>query len=156
MSTFGRRTWIAAAGLSLASAAHAELGGAVSTRFANETRAIAATSAATMAGFTRHETVRANGGMVHEFTNGSGQVFAVSWSGPGKPDLRTLLGRYFDVTVASPAPSRALRTLRQPVQAGGAGVQIASSGHMGWFRGIAYVAALAPPGFTPTDLPPER
>ena len=26
--------------------------------------------------------------MVHEFTNSSGQVFAITWHGPGKPDLR--------------------------------------------------------------------
>ncbi len=107
-----------------------------------------------LGGYARHDLTRANGGTVHEFTNAAGQVFAVTWSGPGKPDLRTLLGRYFEaLQAANRQNARAMHMLRRPSQVSQADLQIQSEGHMGWFRGVAFVPSLAPAGFAPTDLP---
>lgn len=104
-------------------------------------------------GFARHQLTRPNGGAVHEFTNAAGQVFAVSWSGPGKPDLRALLGRYFPrLQAAGTGYGRALHALRRPAQVADAEVTIQTEGHLGFFRGVAFLPALAPPGFSPAQL----
>lgn len=104
--------------------------------------------------YTRHELTRANGGSVREFSNPNGQVFAVTWSGPGKPDLRALLGRYFTTLQASGGSGgRSLHALRRPAQVSQRDLQIQTGGHMGWFHGVAYIPSLAPPGFSASDLP---
>ncbi len=134
--------------------AHAELGGTVSGVQADAARLGSQVAKVMFGGYARHDLTRANGGTVHEFTNANGQVFAVTWSGPGKPDLRTLLGRYFDAfQAASTRNARAMHMLRRPPQVNQPDLQIQSEGHMGWFRGVAFVPSLAPAGFAVADLP---
>jgi hypothetical protein len=106
-----------------------------------------------MGHYTRHELIRPNGGMVREFTNANGMVFAVTWSGPGKPDLSTLLGRYFSTFQAnSVATARQMHSLRHPPMIAQSDLQIQVGGHMGWFHGVAFVPSLAPAGFSIGDL----
>ena len=97
----------------------------------------------------RHELTMPNGGWVHEFANDSGQVFAVTWSGPGKPDLRSLLGDHFTQLMAATAEGRALR---RPAQVNRVDLQIQTGGHMGYFWGVAYLPGLAPSGFDTAAL----
>ena len=106
-----------------------------------------------MGRFTRHDLTRAHGGSGREFADAQGQVFAVTWAGPGKPDLRTLLGRHFAALQASAAHGRAAHALRRPPQVSQADLQIQTAGHMGWFHGVAFIPSLAPAGFSPADLP---
>ena len=138
--------------------AQAELGGTLASVQADGRQSNARIVSVTTTGFTRHDLMRPNGGTVSEFTNAADQVFAVTWSGPGKPDLRTLLGRYFATfqaagTVGRDAGGGMMRSLRRPVQVAQADLQIQTGGHMGWFHGVAYVPSLAPLGFAPDDLP---
>ncbi len=106
-----------------------------------------------MGSFIRHALTRPNGGSVHEMTNANGEVFAVTWSGPGKPDLRALLGSRFAVLqAASGATGRTMHSLRRPPQVSQSDLQIQTEGHMGWFRGLAYIPSLAPAGFAVGDL----
>ncbi len=110
-----------------------------------------------MGRYARHDLTRVNGAMVHELTNADGQVFAVTWSGPGKPDLRSLLGRYFETFQAANATGgRTMRALRRPQQVSQADLQIQTGGHMGWFHGVAFIPSLAPAGFSANDLPQEH
>lgn len=144
----------AAGCLILPVAVQAELGGALSSVAADRGRMGARLTAVAMGRYTRHELTRPNGGSVREFTNPAGAVFAVSWSGPGKPDLRTLLGRYFTTFQAnSIATARMMHSLRHPPQVARPDLQIVTGGHMGWFHGVAYIPSLAPAGFSPADLP---
>jgi hypothetical protein len=136
--------------------AHAGLGGSVASVHADGARIGSAVAAVSAGHFTRYALSRPNGGSVRELANPAGQVFAVSWSGPGKPDLRALLGDYFPALQAAHAsPGRALHGFRRPPPTGGGDLQIQESGHMGWFRGIAYIPSLAPPGFSADDLAQE-
>ena len=140
----------------LPAAARAELGGSLASVAVDRGRMGARSTAAAMGRYTRHELTRPNGGMVREFTNAAGAVFAVTWSGPGKPDLRSLLGRYFAVFQASgTANARAMHALRRPPQVAQPDLQIQAGGHMGWFHGVAFVPSLAPAGFSPADLPEQ-
>ena len=44
-----------------------------------------------------------NGGAVREYVNGGGVVFAVTWRGPGRPDLAQLFGDRFSTMQADTA-----------------------------------------------------
>lgn len=146
-----RRMTILLAALMVPAAAQAELGG-LARIAADGDRLRANVASVAAGGYTRHDLTRSNAGLVHEFTNGSGQVFAVTWQGPGKPDLRLLLGPYFTALAGDRGTGRAMHALRRPPQVGRPDVQIQTAGHMGWFRGVAFVPALAPAGFAPADL----
>lgn len=139
------------AGLLLPSALHAELGGAmtgVQTDRANLDARLTSTPSGT---HTRHEMTLPNGGLVREFTNTNGRVYALTWSGPGKPDLRSLLGGYFDRLQAGNGRINP-RARRQPMQLVRSDVVIQTGGHMGYFWGVAYIPALAPADFAVTEL----
>lgn len=131
----------------------AELGGPLASVEADRVHMAARIVSADMGTYTRHALTRVNGGAVHELTNANGQVFAVLWSGPGKPDLRTLLGSHFATfQSASGTTGRGLHGLRRPAQVSEANLQVQTEGHMGWFRGVAFIPSLAPPGFSLGDL----
>ena len=137
----------------LPTAAPAHLGGPASSVSVDRGRMSARMASTTMGRYTRHELTRPNGGMVREFTNANGTVFAVTWSGPGKPDLSTLLGRYFSTFQAnSVATARQMHSLRHPPMIAQSDLQIQVGGHMGWFHGVAFVPSLAPAGFSVGDL----
>lgn len=109
-----------------------------------------------MGSYARHALTRANGGSVHELTNADGAVFAITWSGPGKPDLRSLLGRYFATfQAASGGTGRSIRSLRRPPRVNQPDLRIQAGGHMGWFQGMAFIPSLAPSGFSAGDIPQE-
>jgi hypothetical protein len=157
--SFHLRKILLLAGLSLAlpGSAHAELGGPLSTVQTDGARMSARMVSADMGGYDLHTLTRANGGTVHELTNANGQVFAVTWFGPGKPDLRALLGRYFPTfQAANDMGPPGMRSLRNPPQVSQSDLQIQTGGHMGWFWGVAFIPSLAPAGFSPDNLPQER
>src|ERR1700761_2584549 len=54
----------------------------------------------TRALYDMHEIQMTSGTVVHEFADRAGLVFAVAWNGPTAPDLRQLLGKYFERYVA--------------------------------------------------------
>lgn len=138
----------------LADTACAELGGPLSSVAVDRGRMAARMTSTATGRYARHELTRLNGGTVREFTNAKGAVFAVTWAGPGKPDLRSLLGRYF--TALQPGrgvDGRSMRSLRRPLQVAQPDLQIQTAGHMGWFRGIAFVPSLAPADVALGDLP---
>jgi hypothetical protein len=91
-----------------------------------------------------------SGTVVHEFVDATGAVFAVSWSGPFKPDLKRLLGRHFgklqhgDGQGQGQDQGQANRS-RLDVDAGDFVVQ--SGGHMGAFEGRAWLPGRVPAGF---------
>lgn len=45
--------------------------------------------------YDRHELRTPEGGIVHEFADRTGRVFAVTFEGPIRPDLGVLLGRHY-------------------------------------------------------------
>ena len=136
--------------------AHAELGGSISGVQADGAHMARQMASVTLGNYTRHDLTRGNGGMVREFTNAKGQVFAITWSGPGKPDLRTLLGHYFTTfQAAGSGIGRTMHSLRRPPQVSQPDLQIQTGGHMGWFNGVALIPSLAPTGFATTSLAQE-
>lgn len=103
---------------------------------------------------TVRETLQDDGIAVQEYVNSAGIVFAVAWSGPGFPDLRTLLGTYFDSYKASTELPGQRRTLGGSVQFERAGLVVRTVGRMRSFVGVALVSDLIPPGVAIGDLLP--
>jgi hypothetical protein len=101
------------------------------------------------AAFTVHEITTSNGTVVREYLSPDGKVFAVSWRGPGIPDLRQMLGDYYgQFAQAASAPQRSHHRLmiEQP------GLVVQSSGHMRAFFGRAWAPALLPQNFSVADI----
>lgn len=90
-------------------------------------------------------------GTIREFTRADGTVFAVSWQGPGRPDLRQLLGDHFDAYQAV-AASPARRRMRAPVGVTSDALVVHSGGHPGAFFGFAYLPGALPDSFSLRDL----
>jgi hypothetical protein len=94
--------------------------------------------------------VLANGGTVKEFSRPDGTVFAVSWFGPGRPDLRQLLGSHFSA-VQTDNVRRGPRT-RRPLAVNRADFVVQSGGHSGAFWGVAILPGATPAGFSAADV----
>lgn len=137
-------------------AAHAALGaapsnlGAVPLRQGGAAPALVVSSAVAAAGgnggYSVSTSVLDTDTVVREYSDSRGVVFAVSWSGPVLPDLRTLLGIHFstmrDAAAARPKAGNSQLALRRP------DVVIVSGGHMRAFTGRAWIPTALPAGFS--------
>jgi hypothetical protein len=95
--------------------------------------------------FTVHEIKVPSGTVVREFVSPAGKVFGVAWQGPWLPDLRQLLGDYFEPVLQAPR----IRHGRGPLVLNQGGVVFHSTGHMRSFSGRAYLPEILPQGFDP-------
>jgi hypothetical protein len=97
--------------------------------------------------FTQYEMLLPSGTTVREYVSSTGAVFAITWEGPSLPDLRQLLGRYFDQYVnAVKGGGMGARVIRQP------DLVVYTGGHMRAFRGRAYAPQFQPPGVVSEEL----
>ncbi len=91
------------------------------------------------------------GTTVREYANASGQIFAVSWSGPRPPDLSQLFGTYFSeykATLQTPAHS----DLHRHVAVESAQMKYVGGGRMNHMQGTAWLPSAVPSGVTPEEL----
>ncbi|MDB5959828.1 MAG: hypothetical protein JWP59_1122 [Massilia sp.] len=131
--------------------AHATLGGSPSdfsnaaTVRARQLSAPAVAGAGTVTSYNVKETTLDSGTVVREYVGAGGAVFAVSWSGPFLPDLRTLLGAQFATLTAENAARP--RGRRGQLRVARADVVIESGGHMRAWSGRAWLTGALPAGF---------
>jgi len=102
--------------------------------------------------YTLHEIQTSTGVAVKEYASPVGQVFAVTWKGPFHPDLRQLLGPYYDEYVQAVRTKRAQRSGHGPISIQHAGLVIQVSGHLRSFVGRAYVPQQLPAGMHVEDI----
>jgi hypothetical protein len=136
--------------------AYAALGGAPSD-FGNATpirqtaRSLAAVGADNApAVYTVSQSTLDSGTVVREYADPAGKVFAVSWSGPALPDLRTLLGEKF--AVMSSAAAKRPKAGHSQLAIEQSDVVIVSNGHMRSFTGHAWIPSAVPAGFDTTTI----
>jgi len=133
-------------------AASASLGGNVDTITTDQSRMVVRLHAVARSGAGNlHTLTLANGGEVREYTNATGMVYAIRWTGPGKPDLESLLGVHF-ATMQSDNPVTARRGMRRPPGVNRVDLKIVSGGHAGAFWGYAWLPQSVPSGFDPASL----
>ncbi|MFS2004159.1 DUF2844 domain-containing protein [Duganella sp. CT11-25] len=130
--------------------AYAALGGAPSdfggTPVKQAARSLAAAgSDSTAAVYTVSQSTLDSGTIVREYSDAAGVVFAVSWSGPTLPDLRTLLGDKF--TAMTAAAGKRPKAGHSQLAVEQSDVVIVSNGHMRSFAGHAWLPSALPAGF---------
>jgi hypothetical protein len=99
-----------------------------------------------------HEIQVSTGVAVKEYVSPAGKVFAVTWQGPFHPDLRQVLGTYFEEYAQAVQTQRASRRGRGPLLIQQPGLVVQISGHMRAFVGRAYVPQMMPAGVHVEDL----
>ena len=120
----------------------AALGGSEATVEADRLQVQGTQRVLRLAAYTVHEMQAPSGTVVREYVSPAGTVFAVAWQGPSMPDLRQVLGTYFDRYVEAAAQRKA----RGPIAIEQPGLVVQSSGHMRAFVGRAYIPEALPPG----------
>ncbi|MGO8796607.1 MAG: DUF2844 domain-containing protein [Candidatus Sulfotelmatobacter sp.] len=126
--------------------ARAALGGDVASIQADQVHMQGTRQTTVAQSYTVHEIQAASGITVREYVSPAGQVFAVVWQGPFLPDLRQLLGKYFDEYVEGQRVQNVSRIGRRPLQIEQPGLVVQSGGHPRSFEGRAYIPELLPAG----------
>jgi len=90
-----------------------------------------------------HEIALDSGAVVREYVAPSGTVFAVTWSSPGPPDLRQLLGGYFERFSRTVAARGAAR---RPPSVHDGNLVVEFGGRLRAFVGTAYLTDQMPTG----------
>ena len=95
-----------------------------------------------------HE-LKASTGVVREYLAQSGLVFAVTWQGPRAPDLRQLLGAYFERYTAE---ARAHHTGHHVLSIETPDFVVSAVRFQRGFQGRAILPALTPAGVTRDEI----
>ncbi|MGB8063173.1 MAG: DUF2844 domain-containing protein [Candidatus Sulfotelmatobacter sp.] len=130
--------------------AFAALGGDVASVQADQAHINASLRVSQSNGYTVHELRCPTGAVVREFASSSGKIFAVAWQAPTLPDLRLLLGSYFDEFQKAAALSR--RPGHAPLFVQHSGLVVQLGGHMRSFTGRAYLPDQLPSGVRLEDI----
>lgn len=127
----------------------AGLGGDASSVEADRASVKGALRVTPEANFAVHEITTPNGMQIHEYLSSAGKVFAVSWRGPGIPDLRQMLAGYYgEYAQAASAPHYNHHHLNIETPH----LIVQSSGHTRAFFGRAWVPALLPRNFSLEEI----
>jgi hypothetical protein len=153
-SQFGHKTWMlagtAAIAVLLPCLASATLGEPEASVAADGSQLQGSITASDQGTYRLHEIRLPSGTLVREYAGGDGTVFAVTWHGPYVPNLRQLLGRYFDAYVGA---AKAPQADHHHLQVRQGDLVVESSGHMRAFNGRAYLPQAIPGGVSIGDLP---
>ncbi|MFZ0807253.1 MAG: DUF2844 domain-containing protein, partial [Candidatus Sulfotelmatobacter sp.] len=100
----------------------------------------------------RPQTGTADSTVIREYVSPAGKVFAVTWEGPMLPNMRQLLGPYFqqfaDAVQSEASSSRA----RRPLNIVRPDFVVQLSGRSRSFSGRAYLPQMLPAGVQPGDI----
>lgn len=99
--------------------------------------------------YTVYEIETPSGTVVRQYLSAAGNVFGVAWEGPALPDLRQILGAYFDQyadVVRHQAAGRGAAIVELPA------LVVRSGGRMRAFSGQAYLPRMLPQGVVPEAI----
>ncbi len=142
---------VAVLALGAANPAGASLGGGRESVIADRAHLAARLSSQVLAARTVHVLTLANGAERRELARSDGTVFAITWKGRSRPDLRQLMGPSFAAFNAAVAAPGARRT-RRPLDVRQSDLVVHAGGHGGAFWGYAYLPGLAPADFSAAEL----
>jgi hypothetical protein len=127
--------------LVLALPAWGELGGSVASIKADQEKIKGSVQVTSTSAYQVHEIQSAQGVKVREYVAPGGTVFGVAWEGPWKPDLKQLLGPYFEQYVQA---AQGAKTTRGPATIELPGLVVETGGHQRSFFGRAYLPQMVP------------
>jgi hypothetical protein len=125
--------------------AKASLGGDITSVQADQARLQGTLQSTKNSSYTIEEMKAPSGLLVREYLSTSGQVFAVTWQGPTRPNLQQILGTYFQTYTQAAQMQKGRRVVRGPVVLKQGGLVVEMGGHMRWVVGRAYVSSMVPP-----------
>ena len=128
------------------------LGGDVSSVEADRAKMEATLQSTSKQLYTIHEMHTANNVTVREFVSPAGKVFGVAWEGASRPDMKQLLGAYFDQYTQAAKEQAAKRLGRGPLMIQEPGFVMQMGGHMRALAGRAYIPQLVPAGVKIEEL----
>jgi hypothetical protein len=96
-----------------------------------------------------HEIATPLGTTIRELVSRDGKVFAVTWSGEWRPDLRDMMGQHYE---RFSARAQGKRRARGPVRIELPGLVVYMDGYLRTFWGHVYLSDQLPPGFSPDAL----
>jgi len=132
-----------------AASAHAALGDEVASVERDRVTMKATLRVSQHANYDVHELATEMGATVREFVGQDRKVFAVSWSGGWRPNLRNVLGAHYDRFIEA---TRGRRVPRGPVRLELPGLVVFMGGHLRHFYGFAYLSEQLPAGFVPETV----
>jgi hypothetical protein len=140
------RTWatcVLAAALVVPIRVSATLGGDMASIAADQMQMNAVQQNSNLVSYALFELQLPSGTVVREYVSPSGTVFAVVWQGPAQPDLKQILGKYFELYTQA---IQAQRDGRGPSVIQQSGLVVETGGHMRAFFGRAYLPQALPNG----------
>jgi len=151
------KSWALAAGTVLvilvaALPVWASLGGDASSVQTDQLRMQGTRQTTTTQSYTVYEIRAATGTVVREYASSTGTVFAIAWHGPWPPDMRQLLGSYFEQYAQAAKAQNGPRMGRRPLMIEQAGLVVERGGHPRAFSGRAYVLDMLPRGVRAEDI----
>jgi hypothetical protein len=138
--------------LATALTAHAVLGGNIASVQADQVHMQGSVRMSSASNYTVQEIQGSGGIVVREYVSHSGKVFGVAWQGSWPPDLRQLLGSYFDQYEQAVKAQRVTRVGRGPLLINQPGLVVEMRGHPRSFFGRAYVPGMLPAGTHAEDI----
>lgn len=139
----------------IVSSAHpalAALGGDVRSVQADQLHMQGTLRTSAAASYSVQEIHSAAGTVVREYVSSAGKVFAITWQGQWPPDMRQLLGSYFEQYAQAVKAEGSPRIGRRPLEIEQPGLVVQMGGHPRSFRGRAYVPDLLPAGVTAEEV----
>lgn len=146
MKTIARAISAGMAALALSASAHAALGGNAATTTTDATAMNGTLTTDHRQGYTVDEFVTPANTRVREYVAPNGTIFGVTWKGPQLPDLSQLLGAYSASLKSQVTVSRRIGAGISAASVESNGAVMFSAGHMGHFRGRAYLPMSVPTG----------
>lgn len=136
--------------------AWAALGGDITSVQSDQLRMQGTMRTTAKGSYAVHEIQSSAGTVVREYVastgESAGKVFAVAWQGPYKPDMRQLLGSYFEQYAQAAKAQRNTRMRRGPLLIEEPGLTVQMSGHPRSFSGSAYLPHMLPQGVLAEDI----
>jgi hypothetical protein len=136
----------------LAPLAFASLGGDLNSVMTDQLHFQGSVKSSEMSSYTVHEIHPQTGIVIREYVSPAGKVFAISWRGPSMPDMKQLLGSYFQQYSDAAKAQKSSYTGRRPLQIVQPEFVFIHVGHMRSYAGKAYLPQLLPAGVTAEDI----
>jgi len=137
--------------LDVAPSAWAALGDDVSAIATDQARMKASLQVFQRKSFAIHEMGLPTGTTLRQYVSDAGKVFAVSWSGGFRPNLRDVMGVHYDRYIAG---TRGRRVARGPVRIELPGMVVVMGGRGRNFFGHVYLTDLLPTDFDTGEMRP--